>query len=187
MKHTIEEIIKQCILRWELSPDSSFELGEARHFIEAANTILEELRLENRQTTNPVKDKKTIKQIEKPDIYNVSRVAEFVGSDGKTNCIKVSENYWHEEAGDYFYTLYELQEDGTEIALLDNEYDSILYTLCDKLNSKADLLSAGRNVENTILSYIEEGRLVSAGPEDIMPVIHGTLEELQDVIAKDAK
>ncbi len=78
----------------------------------------------------------------KIDIYSVSRVAEFVGSDGKTNCIKVSENYWHEDAGDYFYTLYERQKDGTEIALLDNEYDSILYKLCDKLNSKADLLQA---------------------------------------------
>ena len=43
-KHTPREIIEQCILRWQLS--DGFKPDELRHYIEAAQTILDELKVE---------------------------------------------------------------------------------------------------------------------------------------------
>ena len=44
MAHTPKEIIEQCMLRWSLSDD--FEKDELAHWMEAAETILEELERE---------------------------------------------------------------------------------------------------------------------------------------------
>ena len=44
MNHTPKEIIEQCIFRWRLSDD--FSEVELAHWIEAAETILEEFELD---------------------------------------------------------------------------------------------------------------------------------------------
>lgn len=43
-QHTTAEIINQCIFRWELSDD--FTCAELFHYVEAARTIRDELKME---------------------------------------------------------------------------------------------------------------------------------------------
>ena len=43
-QHTTAEIIDQCVLRWELSDD--FTCAELFHYVEAAKTIRDELKME---------------------------------------------------------------------------------------------------------------------------------------------
>ena len=49
-KHTPREIVEQCKMRWEVSlealTEDDFEMEELKQQIEAADTILEEFRLE---------------------------------------------------------------------------------------------------------------------------------------------